>query len=98
MFECDKTLITTHFLKKDRMKCQSDLSFSWLLIEKCQIPGAKLKNNFFTRRKIINFYSRMEKHKIFEKRNKDFLPYLVIMLAPLRNKVASLCNSCPSRN
>ena len=74
------------------MTCQSDLSFSWLLIGKCQIRGAKLKNNFFTRRKIITFYSRMEKHKIFEKK-KDFLPYLVIMLAPLRDKVASLCNS-----
>ena len=92
MFECYKTIITTHFFKKDKMACQSNLSFSWLLIEKCQIRGAKLKNNFFTRRKIITFYSRMEKHKIFEKK-KDFLPYLVIMLAPLRDKVASLCNS-----
>ena len=92
MFEYYKTIITTHFFKKDKMACQSDLSFSWLLIKKCQIRGAKLKNNFFTRRKIITFYSRMEKHKIFEKK-KDFLPYVVIMLAPLRDKVASLCNS-----
>ena len=26
-----------------------------------------MKKNFFTKRKIITFYSKMEKHKIFEK-------------------------------
>ena len=32
-----------------------------------------MKKTFFTKRKITTFYSKMEKHTIFEK-NKDFLP------------------------
>ena len=48
-----------------------------------------MKKKFFTKRKIITFYSEMEKHKIFEKikicyrtlsfrKNKDFLPNIIL--------------------
>ena len=48
-----------------------------------------MKKNFFTKRKIITFYSKMEKHKIFKKikifyrtlsfrKNKDFLPNIIL--------------------
>lgn len=55
------------------MKCKSDPSFLQLLIEKSQTDGKnekkKQKNKEMKKkpRMIINFYSRMEKNKIFEK-------------------------------
>ena len=55
------------------MKCKSDPSFLQLLIEKSQTDGKnekkKQKNKEMKKKPqmIINFYSRMEKNKIFEK-------------------------------
>ena len=38
-----------------------------------------MKENFFTKQKTITFYSKMEKHKIFQK-NKDFLPNTILKI------------------
>ena len=56
-----------------------------------------MKETFFTKQKIITFYSKMEKHKIFQK-NKDFLPntilkiYVKILtLVKISNFASSFC-------
>ena len=54
------------------MRCKSDPSFSQLLlIEKSQ---GEMKKHFFTYRKIITFYSRIEKQQIFKKINNFYQP------------------------
>ena len=49
-----------------------------------------MKKNFFTKRKIITFYPKMEKQKIFEKKKKIFLPNAILNRNSrvLRNSVA----------
>ena len=49
------------------MKCKGDPSFSDLFIEKVKFEVRNDKKNLFTKRNIITFYSRKQKHEIFEK-------------------------------
>ena len=66
IFEYNKTIIITHFLK-DQIKCKSYPSFFCLLIEKSQIRGKKWRKTFLPNIRLLLFILKWRNTKFSKK-------------------------------